>query len=108
MLGADQRVLQEKAMIIGVLRIELYIPHSRSLKEKRREVKSIKERLRKNFNLSVAEIDNNDLWQRGSLGVTITGNEVPFVHEYLDRIVDFIERNWSHLILEISREVIKL
>ncbi len=94
-------------MIVGVIRVELYLPSVRSLKEKRKEIKSIKERLRNNFNISVAEIGNNDLWQRGSLGVALTGRDTSFIQESIDRIVDFIERNWSHLILEISTDIIK-
>ncbi len=95
-------------MVVGVLILELYIPDSGSLKGKRKEIKSIKDRLRKSFNVSVSEIDNHDLWQRSSLGIAVAGGEVSFVQETLDRLRNFLERNWAHLILNISTEVLKL
>lgn len=56
-------------MPIGVLTLELYIPHAHSLKEKRRVVRRLKERLRARFNVAVAELAHQDLWQRSRLGV---------------------------------------
>ena len=70
-------------MIVGVLRVELFIPESGSLKTKRFAIKSIKDRLRSRFNVSVAEIDNGDKWQRASLGVAAISNE----SKHLDRIL---------------------
>ena len=62
-------------MPIGVLTLELYIPHAHSLKEKRMVVRSLKERLRARFNVAVAELDHQDLWQRSLLGVvSISGD----------------------------------
>jgi len=95
-------------MIVGVLRVELYIHGAGSLKEKRKELRSIKDRLRKNFNVSVAEIGNQDLWNRGSLGIAIAGSDSAFVQETVDRIREFLERNWPHLILEVGSEVFRV
>ncbi len=92
-------------MIVGVIRVELFIPGANSLKSKRKEIKSIKDRIRSNFNASVSEIDNQDLWQRGSLGIAVTGSDVRFVQETLDRIKSFLEKNWSHLLLELSSDI---
>ncbi len=57
-------------MVVGCLRLDLHLPHCSSLKEKRQAVKSVTERLRARRNVSVAEVDHHDLWQRGALGVS--------------------------------------
>jgi len=56
-------------MPIGVLTLELHLPQAHSLKEKRMVVRSLKDRLRSRFNVAVAELDHQDLWQRAVLGV---------------------------------------
>ena len=56
-------------MPIGLLTLELHLPHAHSLKEKRFVVRKIKDRLRARFNVAVAELDHQDLWQRAVLGV---------------------------------------
>jgi len=55
--------------------IELHIPHAHSLKEKRKHVKSLRDRLRAKFNASVAEIDALDDWQRSVIGISMIGND---------------------------------
>ena len=77
-------------MIIGVLRIELFIPESGSLKTKRFAIKSIKDRLRKRFNVSVAEVDNADKWQRSSIGVAAVSNETRFIEKVLYKVLDLV------------------
>ena len=78
-------------MFIGALQIELIIPDSGSLKEKRMIVKSIKQRLQNKFNVSVAEIDHQDLWQRALLGIAMVANEKRFLNEALDKILTFVD-----------------
>ncbi|MBI4465233.1 MAG: DUF503 domain-containing protein [Acidobacteria bacterium] len=56
-------------MPIGLLTLEIYLPYSHSLKEKRLVVRKVKDRLRARFNVAVAELDHQDLWQRALLGV---------------------------------------
>ena len=91
-----------------MLKVDVFLAGSGSLKAKRRELRSIRDRIRSKFNVSVSEIDNQDLWQRGTLGIAVAGSDVRFVKEVLDRIQDFLERNWSHLILEVSEEILKV
>jgi uncharacterized protein len=77
-------------MIVGTVRIELFIPQSQSLKARRSVVNSIKERLR-NLGASVAEVGDLDLWQRATLGLALVGAEAAFVDDRLAqarRIVD--------------------
>ena len=56
-------------MVIGLLTLDLHLPYSHSLKEKRMVVQRVKERLRNKFNVSVSEVDHQELWQRAALAV---------------------------------------
>ncbi len=73
-------------MYVGALRIELYMPQCRNLKEKRQVVKSIIDRTRNRFNVAVAEVDNQDLWQRCSVGITCVSNSEYAVREMLANV----------------------
>ncbi len=77
-------------MIVGVLRIELFVPESDSLKSKRFAIKSIKDRLRSRFNVAVAEVGNNDLWQRASLGVVAVSNESRHVESIMGNVMNLV------------------
>ena len=62
-------------IIVGLCTVELFIPESQSLKDKRQVLLSLKDRLRDKFNLSVAEVDGQDLWQKAVLGLACVANE---------------------------------
>jgi uncharacterized protein YlxP (DUF503 family) len=77
--------------VVGLLSIELFIPGAHSLKEKRMVLRGVKDRLRR-FNVAVAEVEHQDLWQRAALGVvTIAGSEALASRE-LQGVLDEIER----------------
>ena len=78
------------SMIVGVLRIELFIPESGSLKSKRYAIKSIKDRLKSRFNVSVAEVDNSDKWQRSSLGIAVVSNESKHIESILGNVMNLV------------------
>jgi len=78
-------------MVIGVCRLDLLIGESQSLKEKRRIVKQIIDRVKHRFNVSIAEVGNNDLWQSAQLGLCLVSNDRRFTNSSLDTILDFIE-----------------
>ncbi|MBN1341378.1 MAG: DUF503 domain-containing protein [Phycisphaerae bacterium] len=75
-------------MIVGVLEAELTVMGSLSLKDKRRVIKSIKDRLSNKYNVSVAEVDALDSRQRAVLGIAMVANESRFVESCLSKIVD--------------------
>jgi len=77
-------------MNIGVCKVKLRLPENLSLKGKRRVLKSITTRVRNKFNVSVAEIDDNDLWQLSTLGICCVSNDKRHTDEVLSKIVDFI------------------
>ncbi len=79
-------------MIIGACTIHLDIPSAHSLKEKRRVVKSVIARIRNEFNVSIAEVADNDYWQSATLGVTCVANRQKHVHAVLTAVVSHIER----------------
>lgn len=78
-------------MVIGVLRITVLIHESRSLKDRRQVVKSIVEKVKNRFNVSVAEIDGADLWQRAEIGVATVSNDGAFVNSVMDKVLDFVD-----------------
>jgi len=76
---------------VGALRVRLFFPENLSLKEKRGRVKSISARLRSRFNVSVAEIDDNEVWQIATLGVSCVSNSGRHANQLLSKVMDFIE-----------------
>jgi len=77
-------------MNIGVCKVQLRLPENLSLKGKRRVLKSITTRVRNKFNVSVAEVDDNDLWQLSTLGICCVSNDKRHTDEVLSKIADFI------------------
>jgi uncharacterized protein YlxP (DUF503 family) len=78
-------------MHVGVCTIDLRLPGNGSLKGKRRVVKSIVTRLTREFNVSVAEVEDQDLWQRAVLGVACVSSSASYAHGQLERVVQWIE-----------------
>jgi uncharacterized protein len=78
-------------MIIGLLSVELFIPHAQSLKDKRMVLRSIKDRLKK-FNVAVAEVEHQDVWQRAGLGIVAISTTTEHVDRELAAVSDEIER----------------
>ncbi len=78
-------------MTVGVLRLTLFIPENHSLKGKRSVLRKIKARVRDKFNVSIAECDDHDMWQRALLGICQVGTDQPFVDSALREVVRFID-----------------
>jgi uncharacterized protein YlxP (DUF503 family) len=86
-------------MNVGSCRVKLRFPENQSLKGKRQILKSIITRLRNRFNVSVAEVDDNELWQLATLGIACVSNNQRYTNEVLSKAVDFIAN--GHFELEI-------
>ncbi|MDH5516404.1 MAG: DUF503 domain-containing protein [Gammaproteobacteria bacterium] len=82
--------------LVCVISVELFIPMAHSLKDKRKHIKSLKERLKNRFNASIAEISALDDWQRSVLGISMISNE----RRFLEKQYRAIEK-----LLEESREI---
>lgn len=78
-------------MVVGILRFVLSIPGSGSLKAKRHVLRKVIDRVRARYNVSVAEVADNDLWQKASVGVAAVGNDRAFVNEVLDKVLRSVE-----------------
>jgi uncharacterized protein len=77
-------------MTVGIARLTLYLPQSHSLKEKRMVLRRVKDRLKAKFNVAVAEVQENDVWQRAVLGLVVVGNERRFTESVLDEVIRFV------------------
>jgi len=77
-------------MTVGLARLTLFLSEAHSLKEKRMVLRRVKDRAQQKFNLSIAEVGENDLWQRAVLGVAVVGNGRRFVESALDEVIRFV------------------
>ena len=77
-------------MIVGTLKLRLVLRESHSLKDKRRVIKSLKDTLSNKFNISVAETDEQDVWQTAEIGVATVGTDGPFVQSVLTSVVNYV------------------
>ncbi len=77
-------------MLVGVYQLELFIPESGSLKSKRFVLKSLKDKIRSKFNVSVAEVDENERWQRAVLGIAMVSNERKFIDQVMNQIFNLV------------------
>lgn len=77
-------------MTVGIARVTLYLAGSHSLKEKRMVVRRVKDLVRDKFNVSIAEVGDNDVWQRAVLGICLVGNDGRFVESSLDEVLRFV------------------
>jgi len=87
--------------------LSAHLPESTNLKAKRQVARSLTTRLRNQFNVAVAEVDHNDLWQRLTIGVCCVSNDTAHAHEMLSKIVSFVENFRNDLVLlDCETEVI--
>jgi uncharacterized protein len=93
-------------MPVGLLTLELYIPDAQSLKEKRQVLRSLKDRLRREFNVAVAELDHHDTWQRSVVGVVTISNEEKHVNEMLQKVLDESDRILGSFLINQAVEII--
>jgi uncharacterized protein YlxP (DUF503 family) len=84
-------------MNTGICKIKLHIPENQSLKDKRRIVKSIISRLRNQYNISIAEVDDHDLWQLATLGISCVSNNGQHIDETITKTINFIVQNYPEL-----------
>ena len=89
-------------MTVGVLIIDIMISSSASLKEKRYVVKSIKDKLKHKFNVSVAELDFQDKWQRSELGIAFISNEYSHAENSLQKVFRFLDESDEYEIINYT------
>lgn len=74
-------------MPVGVMTLEIHLPYAHSLKEKRAVVRKIRDRLRARFNVAVAELDHQDVWQQATLGVVSISNSRPLLESVFQKVL---------------------
>ena len=93
-------------MVIGTMKIKIHVPWSHSLKEKRMVVKSICTKVRNKYNVSVAEVEEQDIHQIIVLGLACVGNEASHADSIMDHVLNFIEDNAEADIIHVEREIV--
>jgi uncharacterized protein YlxP (DUF503 family) len=93
-------------MIIGICLLDIHISQSQSLKNKRMVIKAIKDSLKKRFNISIAEVEFQDLWQRSKLAVVAVSNQKKVVERIFSSILQLIESNGNCELNHIETEFI--
>ena len=90
--------------MVGLCVVELFLPGSRSLKDKRLLIKGIKDRLRARFNLSLAEVNFQNLWQRAKIGMVSIASSRDVLHTTLNKALQIIESNTQCEIIDCQVE----
>ena len=94
-------------MVIGVCTIKLYLPAAHSLKDKRSILKSVIARIGREFNVSIAEVDEQDLWQTAVVGMATVSNDAAYAHGLLTKAVEWIEHNRPDVnVLDVEIEML--
>ncbi len=94
-------------MNVGVCKIRLRLPENQSLKGKRQVLKSITTRVRNKFDVSIAEVDDQDLWQLATLGICCISNNKRYTNEILSKVAGFITNNRFEIeILDYEIEIL--
>ncbi|MDQ7056087.1 MAG: DUF503 domain-containing protein [Persephonella sp.] len=92
-------------MIIGSIVFECYIPYSNSLKEKRMVVRSLKEKLKSKFNVSVSEVGNQEMWQSAQIAVVTVAPDQKQVEKVMQNVINFVENSFPDLYINVYKEI---
>jgi uncharacterized protein len=93
-------------MPVGLLTLDIHIPDAQSLKDKRQVLRSLKDKLRREFNVAVAELDHHDAWQRSIVGVVTLSNEEKHVRESLQKVLDAADRMLGSFLIGQKFEIV--
>ncbi len=93
-------------MVIGLLTLDLHFPQSRSLKDKRRELAGLRDRVRRRFNAAVAELEFQDLWQRSRIGIVTLNGESGVVERDLEAMLRDVEAHLDGLVAAAEKRLI--
>lgn len=94
-------------MHVGLCRVALRLPGNQSLKGKRRVAQSLTSRIRSKFNVAISEVEDNELWQRLTLGIACVSNDGSHANEILSNVVQFIEESRPDLeLLDYELEMV--
>ena len=95
-------------MVVGTMKIILHLHDNRSLKGKRKVVRSMVDKVKHKFNVSIAEVGSNDKWQRIELGVSAVGNDRRHIDTSLNNILSYMESLYLAEIVDSSLEIFNM
>ncbi len=95
-------------MVVGTLKIELHLHDNRSLKGKRKVVRSMVGKVKHKFNVAIAEVGSNDKWQKIELGVSTVGNDRRHLDASLTNILAFLDSMYLAEIVDSRIEIINV
>ncbi|WP_432800370.1 DUF503 domain-containing protein [Poriferisphaera sp. WC338] len=93
-------------MVIGILQVELIVDGSESLKDKRRVVRSMKDRLHREHQVSVAEVDKQESLTHAVLGIVMASSDVKYTQSVLDKLVDKIQKGRGYYLHDYEIEIL--
>lgn len=93
-------------MLVGLCSIELNLPGVNSLKEKRSIIKGLMQRVHNKFNVSIAEVDYQDYWQKALLGVAYVSNESKHIQQVLQQVINYVENSSEAEINDYTIEIL--
>lgn len=93
-------------MILGICTCEIFIFNANSLKSKRSVIKSIINKSKNRFNISIAEVGENDKWQKSVIAFSTISNDKKIVEESMEKVIDFFDSYSEIEIINITREII--
>ena len=93
-------------MVVGILQLRIMIRDAQSLKDKRRIVKSLRDRIRNRFNVSVSEVDSLDLRQQATLGIALATNDRVFADQVLAKVVDLVRATPGASLIDYDIEIL--
>jgi uncharacterized protein YlxP (DUF503 family) len=95
-------------MVVGSLKVEFHLSDNRSLKGKRKVVRSMVDKVKSRFNVSVAEVGSNDSWQKIELGISAVGNDRRHIDSSLNHILTFLDSLYLAQIVHTEMEIFNI
>ena len=95
-------------MVVGSLKVEFHLSDNRSLKGKRKVVRSMVDKVKSRFNVSVAEVGSNDSWQKIELGISAVGNDRRHIDSSLNHILTFLDSLYLAQIIHTEMEIFNI
>lgn len=93
-------------MIVGLLTLDLHIPEANSLKSKRLVIKSLIDRVKNKFNVSISEVDAQNLWQRSVIGIAYVANETKIINQVFEKIKTLVLNTHSVEMINSTMEML--
>ena len=95
-------------MVVGTLQVSFFLNENRSLKGKRKVVRSMVDRVKAKFNVSIAEVGSNDKWQKIELGISAVGNDVRHIDASLNNVLSYLESMCLAEVIDTNMEIVTI